>query len=47
VLPFAEWFPLALVGVTFTALGSFKLYGFWRGIVGGHEKPAMQQLCGT
>jgi hypothetical protein len=27
MLPFAEWFPLALAGVTFTALGGFKVYG--------------------
>jgi hypothetical protein len=47
VLPFAEWFPLALAGVTFTALGGFKVYGLWHGVVGGRDKPAMQRLCGT
>jgi len=47
VLPFGEWFPLALVGVTFTALGCFKLYGLRHGIVGGRDKPVLQKLCGT
>ena len=47
MLPFAEWFPLALVGVTFTALGGFKLYGLRHGIVGDRDKPVMQNLCGT
>ena len=43
----AEWLPLAVIGVTFTALGSIKLYGLYRGIEGGADKPAMQRLCGT
>ena len=47
MLDFTDWFPLALVGVTFTALGSFKLFGLWRGIIGGRDKPVMQKLCGT
>jgi hypothetical protein len=47
MLEFAEWFPLALVGITMTTLGSFKLYGLRRGIVGGRDKPVMQKLCGT
>lgn len=47
VLHFAEWFPLALVGVSFTVLGSLKLYGLRHGIVGGHDKPVIQKLCGT
>jgi hypothetical protein len=47
VLPFAEWFPFAFVGLLFTALGTLKLYGLWHGIVGGPDKPALQKLCGT
>jgi hypothetical protein len=47
MLPFAEWFPLALAGVTFTVLGGFKVYGLRRGIVGGRDKPVVQRLCGT
>ena len=47
MLPFEDWFPLALAGVVFTALGGFKLYGLRQGIVGGADKPAMQRLCGT
>lgn len=47
MLPFAEWFPSTVVGVTFTAFGCLKLYGLWRGIIGGHDKPALERLCGT
>ena len=47
MLEFADWFPLALVGVVFTTLAVFKLYGLRRGMVGGKDKPAFQQLCGT
>ncbi len=47
MLEFTDWFPLALVGVVFTILGGFKLYGLQRGVVGGKDKPAFQQLCGT
>jgi hypothetical protein len=43
----ADWLPPLLVGLSFTVLGSFKLYGILRGIVGGHEKPLMTQFCGT
>lgn len=43
----AEWLPPLLVGLSFTLLGSLKLYGLLRGIVGGHEKPLMTQLCGA
>jgi len=44
---FVDWFIPALVGVTFTLLGSVKLYGFSRGVVGGKDKPVKEQLCGT
>ncbi len=47
MLTIIDWFVPALVGVTFTVFGCLKLYGFVRGIVGGHDKPIMQQVCGT
>ena len=45
--PFADWFPLALVGTVFTLFGLLKLYGLRRGKVWGHHKPILQQVCGT
>jgi hypothetical protein len=47
MLTFGDWFPLAAVGLTFTILGSLKLWGLKRGIVGGGGKPVVQRLCGT
>ncbi len=47
MLAFSEWFPLAAVGLTFTLLGSIKLWGLNRGIVGGADKPVVQRICGT
>ncbi len=47
MLSFSDWFPMALAGVTFTLLGALKLYGFFRGIEGGHDKPIGKRLCGT
>ena len=47
MLEFADWFPLAFGGVLFTGFAVFKLYGLRHGIVGGKDKPAFQQLCGT
>jgi hypothetical protein len=44
---FADWLPPAVVGVTLTLLGSFKLYGLWKGVVGGADKPFATKLCGT
>jgi hypothetical protein len=44
---FINWFVPALIGVTFTLLGSLKLYGLCWGVVGGADKPFMTQLCGT
>jgi hypothetical protein len=41
------WLIPALIGVQFTLLGSLKLYGLMRGVVGGAEKPFMTRLCGT
>jgi hypothetical protein len=43
----ADWLPPALVGLTFTLIGSLKLWGLKRGIVGGADKPFTQKLCGT
>jgi hypothetical protein len=42
-----EWVVPALVGALFTAFGCLKLYGVRQGIVGEHDKPIGQQLCGT
>jgi hypothetical protein len=28
-------------------IGSLKLYGLWKGVVGGADKPFMTKLCGT
>jgi hypothetical protein len=47
LIPLAEWLPLAVVGSTFTFLGSMKLYGVAKGIAGGHDKSIVQKLCGT
>jgi hypothetical protein len=47
MLPFADWFPLALCGTVFTVLGGLKLYGFVRGIEGGRSKPLFEYACGT
>jgi hypothetical protein len=44
---FLDWFPFAIVGVTFTILGSLKLYGVLCGIEGGRDKPTFQYVCGT
>lgn len=47
MISFAEWLPPALAGATFTLLGSSKLYGLWKGVVGGADKPFGTRLCGT
>ena len=44
---FADWFPQAIIGLTFTALGVTKLVGVKLGMVGGAGKPWGQRLCGT
>jgi hypothetical protein len=44
---FADWFIPALLGVQFTLLGLLKLYGLWKGVVGGADKPFVTRLCGT
>ena len=47
MIPFSDWFPLAVVGSLFTLLGLIKLYGLQQGIVGGRDQPLAQKLCGT
>jgi hypothetical protein len=47
MLAFSDGFPLAIAGLTFTILGSLKLWGLNRGIEGGADKPAVERLCGT
>ena len=47
MLHLADWLPPALVGTSFTALGALKLDGLRRGVIGGHDKPLRQRLCGT
>jgi hypothetical protein len=41
-----DWFPPAVVGVTFTTVGLLKVYGFRKGIVGGGGKPVSCRLLG-
>ena len=47
MITLADWLAMAAVGLTFTILGSLKLWGLKRGIVGGGGKPVVQRLCGT
>ena len=47
MITFADGLPPATVGLTFTILGSIKLWGLKRGIVGGANKSLAQRLCGT
>jgi hypothetical protein len=47
MISFIDWFVPALIGLTFTLVGSLKLYGLSRGVVGGADKPFVKQLCGT
>jgi hypothetical protein len=47
MVPFADWFPLAAVGATFTTLGALKVYGLLRGYAGGRHKPPFEYVCGT
>ena len=43
---FFDWFPPAVVGATFTAIGVLKVYGLRKGIVGGGGKSAACGLLG-
>jgi hypothetical protein len=47
MISLSQWLPPALVGTLFTLIGLLKLYGLWKGIVGGAEKPYTTRLCGT
>ena len=47
IIPFADWFPLLLIGTVFTTVGLLKFYGFRRHIVGGGGKPYSCRLFGT
>lgn len=44
---FDDWFFPVLIGTTFILIGSLKLYGLRRAIVGGPKKPLMTKLSGT
>jgi hypothetical protein len=46
-IPFADWFPLLMIGIVFTTVGLLKVYGFRRKIVGGGDKPYSCRLVGT
>jgi hypothetical protein len=43
----AATLPPGLVGVTFTIVGTLKLWGLSRGVVGGAGQPFAKRLCGT
>jgi hypothetical protein len=47
MIALSDWLPLLTVGLTFTLLGSIKLWGLRKGIEGGADKPFTQRLCGT
>jgi hypothetical protein len=47
MIPFADWLIPAVIGGSFTLIGSLKLYGLSRGVVGGADKPFVTKLCGT
>jgi hypothetical protein len=42
-----NWLIPGLIGLQFTVLGLLKLWGVYRGVVGGADKPFVQKLCGT
>ena len=46
MIAFSDWFPNAVVGVTFVSLGLLKIYGWKQGIVGGGGKPVSCRLLG-
>jgi hypothetical protein len=47
MISFIDWIVPAVVGTMFTLVGSLKLYGLARGVVGGAEKPFATRLCGA
>jgi hypothetical protein len=44
---FTDWLMPPIIGATFNLIGSFKLYGLAKGVVGGADKRYVAQLCGT
>jgi hypothetical protein len=46
MVEFGDWFPPAFVGVTFTVMGTLKVIGLRRGVVGGGDKPYGHRLMG-
>ncbi len=47
MISLVDWFVPLLIGVMFTLLGSLKLYGLGKRIVGGADKPFVIKLCGS
>ena len=47
MISFTDWFVPALIGATFTLIGSLKLYGSSKGVVGGVDKPFLTKHGGT
>jgi hypothetical protein len=47
MVPFQDWFPLSVVGLTFTTLSVAKFYGLRKGIVGGGGKCARDRFLGV
>jgi hypothetical protein len=47
MISLTDWLIPALIGAQFTLLGSLKLCGLWKGVVGGADKPFATRLCGT
>jgi hypothetical protein len=47
MIPFADWFPLFMIGAVFTIFGLMKVHGFRRKIVGGGGKPFTCRLRGA
>jgi len=45
--PYIDCLIPAFIGLQFTVIGLLKLYGLWKGVVGGADKPFMTRLCGT
>lgn len=46
-IPFADWFPLLMVGGAFTTIGFLKVFGIWHNIVGGGGRPLTCRLLGS
>jgi len=42
-----DWVTPAVVGTMFTAVGLLKVYGLFRGTIGGRDKPLFQYATGT